>query len=157
TTSVIHEVSPSAQGSGAEPGDVILEMNGRPYYEVLRAGTGQLDPAHPNVYLLEKKDGRQIEVTLAPEPIAWTQTPAVTALHALMVLAAALYLVTGAAVWWLKPERTEAWTLLLFCSTMATQLATYPQTNLIPLGWPRMLINAPLIGATTFHLFTTYP
>jgi signal transduction histidine kinase len=157
TTSVIHEVSPSAQGSGAEPGDVIVAMNGRPYYEVLRAGVAQLDPARSNTYLLEKRDGRRIEVTLAPEPIAWTQTTSVTALHALMVLAAALYLVTGAAAWWLKPERTEAWTLLLFCCTMATQLATYPQTNLIPFGWPRMLINAPLIGATTFHLFTTYP
>ena len=40
---------------------------------------------------------------------------------------------------------------------MAAQLATVPQTNLIPLGWPRMLVNVPLIGATTFHLFTTYP
>src|SRR5215510_7813667 len=157
TTSVIHEVAPSAQGSGAEPGDVIVAMNGRPYHEVLREGTRDLDPAHPNTYLLEKRDGRRIEVTLAPEPIAWAQTPTLSALHALLVLAAAFYLVIGSSAWWLKSDRSEAWALLLFCSTMAAQLATMPQTNLIPLGWPRILVNVPLIGATTFHLFTTYP
>ena len=74
-----------------------------------------------------------------------------------MVLAAAFYLVIGSAAWWLKSDRSEAWALLLFCCTMAAQLATIPSTNLIPLGWPRMLVNVPLIGATTFHLFTTYP
>src|SRR5204863_9180171 len=110
-----------------------------------------------NTYLLEKPDGRRIEVTLAPEPIAWTQTTTATALHALMLLAAVFYLVTGGAAWWLKSDRSEAWALMLFCCTMAAQLATMPQTNLIPLGWPRMLVNVPLIGATTFHLFTTYP
>src|SRR5262245_8787550 len=157
TTSVIHEVAPSARDSGAEPGDIIVAMNGRPYHEVLRAGVRDLDPAHPNTYLLEKKDGRRIEVTLAPEPIAWTQTASAAALHALLVLAAAFYLLTGGAAWWLKSDRSEAWALLLFCCTMAAQLATIPQTNLIPLGWPRMLLNVPLIGATTFHLFTTYP
>jgi signal transduction histidine kinase len=157
TISVIHELSPTAQKSAAEPGDEILAMNGRPYHEVLREGVADLDPGRPNTYLLEKKDGRRVEVTLAPEPIAWAQTPTVTALHLLMVLVAVLYLVTGGTAWWLKPERTEAWTLLLFCCAMATQLATFPQTNLIALGWPRLLVNVPLIGATTFHLFTTYP
>jgi signal transduction histidine kinase len=157
TASVIDEVAPSARGSGAEHGDVVVAMNGRPYYEVLREGTKRLDPAHPNTYTLEKRDGRRIEVTLAPEPIAWAQTPTLSALHALMVLAAAFYLVIGSAAWWLKSDRSEAWALLLFCCAMAAQLATMPQTNLIPLGWPRMLVNVPLIGATTFHLFTTYP
>ena len=31
------------------------------------------------------------------------------------------------------------------------------QTDFITWGWPRLRVNAPLIGATTFHLFTTYP
>src|SRR6266850_1881856 len=123
----------------------------------LREGVKNLDPAQPNTYTLQKKDGRRIDVTLAPEPIAWAQTPTLAALHALLVLAAAFYVVIGGAAWWLKSDRSEAWALLLFCCTMAAQLATMPQTNLIPLGWPRMLVNVPLIGATTFHLFTTYP
>jgi Signal transduction histidine kinase regulating C4-dicarboxylate transport system len=157
TASRIDEIAPSAKQSGIEHDDLIVAMNGRPFNEVLREGTQSLDPARPNTYLLEKRDGRRIEVTLAPEPIAWTQTTAATALHALMVLVAAFYLVTGGAAWWLKSDRSEAWALQLFCCTMAAQLATIPQTNLIPLGWPRMLVNVPLIGATTFHLFTTYP
>jgi len=157
TTSLVDEVSPDASDSAASRGDLILEMNGRPFYEVLREGPDALDPAVPNSYLLEKPDGTRVEAMLAPEPVAWMQSGRRTALHALMVIVAAMYLLTGASAWWLKPDRGEAWTLLLFCSTMATQLATFPQTNLIPLGWPRLLLNAPLIGATTFHLFATYP
>jgi signal transduction histidine kinase len=156
-TSVIHTLAPSARGSLASPGDVILAMNGRPFHEVLRSGPASLDVSRPNTYELEKQDGRHVLVTLAPEPVAWTQTPTLVALHALLVLVAGLYVVTGVGAWWLKPDRAEAWTLVLFCSTMAAQLASTMQTNLIPWGWPRVLINAPLIGATTFHLFTTYP
>src|SRR5262245_22763065 len=106
TTSVIAEVAPSAQNSAAEPGDVTIAMNGRPFHEVLRAGARDLDPSQLNTYLLEKGDGRRVEVTLAPEPIAWTQTPTAMALHALMVLVAAFYLVTGGAAWWLKSDRS---------------------------------------------------
>jgi len=156
-TSVIHEVAPSAQGSRLAAGDVVVAMNGRPYAEVLRRGTGALDPARPNTYVVEKDDGERVEVELAPVSLAWNQTPMVTLLHALLLVVAAVYLVTGGAAWWLKPDRTEAWTLLLFCCTMATQLSTTLQTNLVPWGWPRVVVNAPLIGATTFHLFTTYP
>ena len=156
-TSVIYEVSPEAAGRGLAPGDVVIAMNGEPYHAVLREGVQQLQPNVANLYTVERRDGSRVNVSLPPLPIAWAQTPTVSALHALMVLVAAMYLLTGGAAWWLRHDRTEAWALLLFCCTMAAQLATFPQTNLITWGWPRLLINAPLIGATTFHLFTTYP
>jgi len=155
--SVVTEVAPSAQPGGVEVGDVVVSMNGRPFEQVLRRGTAYLDADRSNDYVIEKPGGAHYEVTLAPEPVGWTQKPSVVALHALMLLVAALYLVTGGVAWWMKPERIEAWTLLLFCSTLAAQLSTIAHYNLITLGWPRMLINIPLLGATTFHLFTTYP
>ncbi|MFN2115405.1 MAG: hypothetical protein ACK2T6_06795, partial [Anaerolineae bacterium] len=31
------------------------------------------------------------------------------------------------------------------------------ETNLIATSWQRVMMNLPFIGATTFHLFTTYP
>jgi len=62
TISVIAEVAPSARTSGAEPGDVIVSMNGRPYHEVLREGTRSLDPSRANTYTLEKRDGTRIDV-----------------------------------------------------------------------------------------------
>src|SRR5262245_66210348 len=55
--SVIAEVSDAARASGAEPGDVIVAMNGRPFHEVLREGTKSLDPTHPNTYQLDNTTG----------------------------------------------------------------------------------------------------
>ena len=68
-----------------------------------------------------------------------------------------IYLVTGGAVWWMRPDRAGAWALLLFCSTMSVQLATVIQSDYIAWSFPRLMVNLPLIGATTFHLFTSYP
>ena len=60
-------------------------------------------------------------------------------------------------VWWLKQEHEGAWALLLFCSALTYQLANSVQADLIPWFYPRMWLNTPMIGAVTFHLFTTYP
>ena len=155
--SIVTEVAPDAQESGIQVDDVIVAMNGNPFEQVLRRGTGDLDSARENTYELQRPDGSLYRVSLAPEPVGWTQEPAVVALHGLMLLVSVLYLLTGSAAWWMRPERSEAWTLLLFCSTLAAQLSTMAHYNLITWGWPRMLINAPLMGAATFHLFTTYP
>jgi signal transduction histidine kinase len=83
--------------------------------------------------------------------------PAELLIHGLLVAVALIYLATGGLAWWLKPDRTEAWALLLFCSAMAAQLSTTICTDWSPWGWTRLAINTPLIGATIFHLFTTYP
>jgi signal transduction histidine kinase len=157
TTVVVQAPSPSAAERGVAPGDLVLEMNGEPYIAALRRGPRGLRNGVANAYVFEKPDGRRQALELLPEPIAWSISPLSTTLHALLVLVAAIYLVTGGAAWWLKPERADAFALLLFCSAMASQLATTLYTDFIPAGWPRMAINVPLIGATTFHLFTTYP
>ena len=51
----------------------------------------------------------------------------------------------------------DAWALLLFCCAMSTQLSLTLGTDFLAWGWPRLAFNAPLVGATTFHLFTSYP
>jgi signal transduction histidine kinase len=94
-----------------------------------------------------------VSVYTAPGDLA----PATALIHGLLVAAALIYLVTGAVAWWLKPDRTEAWALLLFCCAMAAQLSTTIGADSSPWGWTRLEITTPLIGATIFHLLTTYP
>jgi signal transduction histidine kinase len=83
--------------------------------------------------------------------------PSALLIHGLLVTVALIYLVTGVVAWWLKPDRAEARPLLLFCCAMAAQLSTMIGTDANPGGWARLAINTPLIGATLFHLLTTYP
>jgi len=154
---VIESLAPSAAGTGASPGDTILEVNGVSYLLQQRQGNHWLRAGVPNVYLLEKRDGRRITFALPPVPCTEVRAPAESLFHALLLGVAMIYLVTGGAVWWMRPDRAGAWALLLFCSTMAVQLATVIQTDDIPWSFTRLMINLPLIGATTFHLFTSYP
>ena len=157
SAAVVTELAPSALEAGLEVGDVVLAMNGQPFEQVRVQEEAGLEPDRANVYSVEKPDGARRELVLAPEPVDWTQEPAAVALHGLLLLVAVLYLSTGAAAWWMRPERGEAWALLLFCSTMAAVLSTMAHYNLSFLGWPRLVVGIPLLGAATFHLFTTYP
>ena len=78
-------------------------------------------------------------------------------LQVLLLCLAALYVVTGAVVWWMRPGRTGAWALLLFCSTLAVQISlAIGSGEMFGARW-RLAINLPLVGATAFHLFTSYP
>jgi len=156
-TIIIEAATGAASDSPIERGDELVAVNGVPFLWALRRGMDWLQAGVPNTYLIEKPDGRRIAVDLAPVPISELGNAGVTAAHILVLLVAAIYLVIGGSVWWLKPDRAEAWALALFCSAMSVQLATNTQTDFIALSWQRMLINLPLIGATTFHLFTTYP
>jgi signal transduction histidine kinase len=153
---VIQWVHPSAVGSGLELGDRVLELDGRSYAVPGVAGT-ELRPGVRARYRIEKADGRRVIVELQPIPASEVRTELSVALHVMMVAVAVIYLITGGAVWWLRPGRAGAWALLLFCSTMAVQLATTMHTDTILWSGPRLALNVPLLGATAFHLFTTYP
>jgi signal transduction histidine kinase len=153
----IETLTPAAAGAGASVGDRILQVNEVPYLLQQRAGNGWLRAGVPNRYLLEKSDGRRIAFELPPVPASEKRAPMETFFHGLLLLVALVYLVSGAAVWWMRPDRQGAWALVLFCSTMAVSLATVMHSDDIPWSFPRLMLNLPFIGATVFHLFTSYP
>jgi signal transduction histidine kinase len=155
--SVIEWVAPAAAAQGLEPGDRILELNGRPFTAYTHSVVAELRPGQPNHYVFEKPDGSRLEAELLPIPEEEARSTLSVFFHLLLVLVAAIYLATGGAVWWLRPGRSGAWALLLFCSTVAVQLATTMHTDAIHWSTTRMIVNIPLMGATAFHLFTTYP
>jgi len=154
---VISALAPSAREAGAAVGDVVLEMNGEPFGELLRASPAGLEAERANTYLLEKVDGTRVLLRLVPEPLAWAITPARRLELALLILVGVVYLVAGGAAFWRKPERTEAWVLFLFSCAMASQITSAVSTDLLPWGWIRVAVDTPLVAATGFHFFSVYP
>ena len=154
---VISALAPGARQGEAAIGDVVLEMNGRPFGELLRASPVGLNTGSPNTYLLEKPNGERVSVRLTPEPLGWAITPELRLQLALLILVGVVYLLAGGAAFWRKPDRSEAWALFLFCCAMASQITSAVSTDLLPWGWIRVAVDTPLVAATACHLFAVYP
>jgi signal transduction histidine kinase len=153
----IEEVSPGAAAAGIAPGDRLLSVDGKGALSVLRWGFGHLRPHVANVYEVEKPDGRVLTVALEPVPPSPSRSRMATLAHASLLLVALFYFGIGGVVWFARPDRAESWAFALFCSTISVELATAVRPELIPWAGPRLLVNLPLLGAATFHLFTTWP
>jgi len=153
---VVQALHPGA-AAGIEVGDRVVSFDGEPFFPIAVHARERLRAGAPNRYGIEKPDGRRFEVEMAPVPAAELYTPIDTLVHGLLLIVALIYLGTGSVVYWLRPERSESWALLLFCCTLAVQLAITLHTDQIPGAYVHLVTNAPFIGATTFHLFTTYP
>ena len=154
---VLSKVSKTATAAGIRSGDRLLAVNGDSIARVARHGVDWLQVDAPNEYLIEHPNGVRFIAELLPVPFAEVRGTAILLFHFLVVLVSGIYLVTGGAVFWLRPGKSEAWALVLFCSAMSVQLSTSMQTDAISWAWPRLLVNVPFIGATAFHLFTSYP
>ncbi len=154
---VVAWVHPAAVGAGIERGDRIVELNGEPYAAGPALPARSFRSGVPNRYGFETRNGEWLELDLYPVPARELRTPFTMLLHVVMICVAFVYLITGGAVWWLKPGRPGAWALLLFCSAMGVQLSLTMHTDSILWAGPRLMVNVPLMGATAFHLFTTYP
>ncbi|MBW2363266.1 MAG: hypothetical protein JRG84_20405, partial [Deltaproteobacteria bacterium] len=157
---VIERLHPSAAGSGLELGDRLLEVDGAPYQAFSFSGGRLVAPdasGRAITYLVEKRDGRRVTATAMPVPASEMRTRMGVAFHFLLLCVAIIYMVTAGIVWWVKPGRSGAWALVLFASTMAVQLATTLHADSILWADMRVAVNVPLMGASIFHLFTTYP
>jgi signal transduction histidine kinase len=151
---VIHDVAAEAAAAGLGPRDRLVAVDGVPTSAWLR-GEHSYREGVPNRYRVQKPGGAELEVALEPLAPGARSFP-LESLVSYGVLAVGLvYLGIGLWVFRLKRDRRESWVLLLFCATTAALLFLVgpplpPVPTLIGLA-------IPWIGATAFHLFTTYP
>jgi two-component system NtrC family sensor kinase len=152
---VINDVTPEAAAAGLAPRDRLLAVDGEPTSDWLRSGGLRFVEGNRNAYRVRKPDGRELEVSLEPLPPGRRSLPLQTFVDFGVLGVGLVYLGIGLWVWRLKRDRRESWVLLLFCATTAALLflvgPAYPPVSTM------IFLTIPWIGATAFHLFTTYP
>ncbi len=152
---VVHAMSASAADAGIREGDQLLAVDGRPALEVL--WEPQLEAGVRARYEFRKPDGSVVSAWLVPVRTTDVEKPSDVLMHLGLLLVSSLYLIVGLVVWWNRPATRESWALLLHCSTMCVLLSSAIRVDIIPWAATRVLGSLPFLGATTFHLFTTYP
>jgi signal transduction histidine kinase len=155
---IVNACTPEAAAQGVRPGDRLRAVDGRPVHRWYRErGWASLRPGVPTRYTIEGADGVVRDVEIAPGPPSPTYERFLIPLFLALSVVGAAYLLMGLFVWRARGDRAESWAFLLFSSAMATALFGGVHTYDAPLGFERMLVNLPLIGATMLHLFTTFP
>ncbi|MEZ4334674.1 MAG: ATP-binding protein [Myxococcota bacterium] len=153
---VVHAMSHAAAELGVQEGDQLLSIDGVPALESL--WRPRLESGVVSQYRLRKPDGSILTVPLEPASSAdEVEKPSDVLLHLGLLLVSALYLVVALGVWWTRQASAESWALLLYCSTMSVLISSAIRVDVIPWAPMRVLATLPFLGATTFHLFTTYP
>ena len=152
---IVHAMSEAAARAGVEEGDRLLSVDGVPALESLwrpKLATGVVAE-----YRLQKPDGSLLSVPLFPVSADEVEKPSDVLLHLGLLLVSSIYLVVALGVWWSRQASPESWALLLYCSTMSVLISSAIRVDIIPWAPTRVLATLPFLGATTFHLFTTFP
>ncbi|MDP6980793.1 MAG: ATP-binding protein [Myxococcota bacterium] len=156
-SSTVQTMTREAINAGVGVSDEVVSIDGTPMLRVLRRPEGLLVEGQTNRYVFERKDDSTYSVDLHPAPSAFSRHPLDLLLDASLLAVSVFYLVVGAMVWRSRSERAEAWAFMLFCGAISAELAAWARVDVVPYGALRMVANAPWLGATAFHLFTTYP
>jgi len=154
-SAIVTGIGEGAAQAGVEEGDRLVAVDGEPVGSWLPTARARLAPNESNVYRLRKSDGSVVEIALLPRLPQRELSAASWLGLSIPLFAGIIYLAVGLIVWRLRPDREDAWALLLFCSVVAVELVLSGPQNEI--SWAMSWVNVPLLGATGFHLFTTYP
>ena len=155
---IVSALGPDAEALGVRRGQRVLAVDGVPVQTWYRErGWESVRAGRPMQYRLEQSGGRIAEVRLLPKPAGSAYQRFFVPVFAALTAAGLVYLLVGVFVWRLRSGRTEAWAFLLFSAAMATTLFSAIHTFDAPLGYERMAITLPLLGATMLHLFTRFP
>ncbi len=158
SVAVVGSANAEARAAGVELGHRVLAVDGQPIQEWYRSrGWESIAAGKPVHYRILGEEDHEFEIVLFPHErrslYEWLLVP----VYAALAVVGMVFLMVGLFVWRLRPDRAEAWAFLLFSCAMATALFSTVNPYDAPLGYERMVTNLPLIGATMFHLFTTFP
>jgi signal transduction histidine kinase len=152
---VVNEVGPTALAAGIARRDRLVAVNGVPISDWIRAGMPGLETGREYVVRIDKRDGRVLDLRVPACTASEASFPLDRLAMTIIPLIGLFYLVIGLGVWMLKPDRRESWVFLLFCSVTSSLLGLVgPALGVV---WMFIGLTIPLLGATAFHLFTTYP
>jgi two-component system NtrC family sensor kinase len=155
---LVSAVTAEGVAAGVERGNRVLAVDGQPIRDWYRArGWQRLRADTPLRYRIEGRGGAVREVALRPVAKRSFYEQFLVPTFAAVSVVGLAFLLVGALVWRLKPDRAESWAFLLFSCCMATGLFSAVLTYDAPAGYERVLMNLPLIGATALHLFTVFP
>jgi signal transduction histidine kinase len=152
---VVHAMSDAAAAAGVEEGDQLISVGDMTAVEALWESS--LQAGVFDSYRFQKPDGWILTASLEPVAATDVEKPGDVLLHVGLLIVSALYLIVALAVWWNQSASKHSWALLLFCSTMSVLLCSAIRVDIIPWAASRVIGSLPFLGATTFHLFTTYP
>jgi signal transduction histidine kinase len=152
---VINEVGEQGEAAGLAPRDRVVSIAGMPVSEWMRRGMPTLLVGESIQVVARKRDGRTLETRVPVVSQEDASFPLDRLGMVLIPLVGVVYLVIGLGVWLLKPDRRESWVFLLFCAVTSSLLTLIgPALGAV---WFFVGITIPWVGATAFHLFTTYP
>ena len=152
---VVNELCSDSAERGLSPRDRLIAIDGLSIPDWMRAGmpVGAVGSEHAVRVL--KRDGRELDLRLRAVRYEDAQLPMYQIAMLAIPFVGVVYLVIGLGVWLLKPDRRESWVFLLFCAATSALLTLVgPAPGLV---WLCVALTIPWVGATTFHLFTTYP
>jgi signal transduction histidine kinase len=152
---VINELGAEARALGIESRDRLLAIDGYTVGDWMRLGMPGLEVGDEALVRVQKRDGRVLELKLHVVPEEQATYPLDRLAMIAIPIVGLVYAVIGLAVWLLKPDRRESWVFLLFCA-MSSALLTLVGPAFGPV-WILIGVTIPWVGATAFHLFTTYP
>ncbi|MCP5069950.1 MAG: GAF domain-containing protein [bacterium] len=152
---VIHALTPEAEAAGLRSADRWVSLDGQSVSEWFARGDAILHEGVPNRYEIESRDGSRKIVMLTPRPAGAPVFPSEQLVRVAIPAVGLIYLVIGAIVFQLKSAREEAWALLLFCSSTSALL--FLAGSVDPVNWSLIAVTVPLMGASSFHLFSIYP
>ncbi len=152
---VIHSLTPEAKAAGLRSADHWKSIDGLSVDAWLSHGGQALIEGVPNRYDVVQRGGARHFAMVAPRPAGAPPFASERWVGLALPAVGLIYLAIGAVVFQLKSDRREAWALLLFCCATASML--FVAGSVDPANWFIVSLTIPMVGATAFHLFTTYP
>ncbi|MFT5441842.1 MAG: signal transduction histidine kinase [Myxococcota bacterium] len=156
-STVVQAATDEAIDAGVLLGDDAISVDGIPMLRVLRNSSSVLRSGETNRFGFLRDDGSAYELDLHPAPIEFSRHALDLVLDISLLAVSIFYLMMGGMVWRSKSDRAEAWAFMLFCAAMSAELAAWARMDVVPYATTRLLATTPFLGATAFHLFSTYP
>ncbi len=153
----VAEVMDSGEQAGLRVGDMVVAINGKPYwtFDDLFFGVRRQEPGSLNAYTV-LRDGQRLEINIVTQPLG---LKAALARSGPIFAVGLVYTLIGVLVFLMKPQAGESWLFLVMACFFGLEISLGAPSFLMAPLWlydVRLLIEAAL-PAPLIHLALRFP